>query len=140
MHKFNNPLELLRSELVPSLNPIEVGPETDKDEDILIGLQREAKACGFLGQNYLIKSERGLVIPANLPRILKGHIVSIIEIPSIKVCGEFKEFRKLSLDGLGSWCLNFEQPMLLPDKDKISDRLDLLIPGVSVTEINQSSP
>lgn len=133
---YANPLELAKAELGDQIDPVNCGPFDEADKARLISLQKNARYHGFLNEKFWVNTEQGMIIPSKLPDKTEDLEVRYVLLHNVAFSGVLKSFHKYSLGGgFGSWCMNFEESVLAPTMEEVSEEDELWVPTASVKKI-----
>jgi len=134
--EYADPIELARAELGDQIDPENCGPFDDADKDRLIRLQKNARYHGFLNEKFWVKAEQGMIIPSELPEKREDREVRYVLLHDVAFAGVLKSFHKYSLgEKFGSWCMNFDESVLVPTMEEVVEEDELWVPTFSIKTI-----
>ena len=133
---YANPLELARGELGEQFDPMNCGPVTENDDELLMSLEIEARDHGFMDEKFWVNTAEGIVIPSKIPIETAPFQIKIIKLHDLAFAGVLKGFHKFSIGKKsGSWCMNFDESVLAPTMHEISKDKELWVPTAAAKKI-----
>lgn len=144
-------------ELPPS-NPAELASETaanmykepdpfEHDSDAYVSLfklEEEAAALKFTDSQYFVETSRGLSIPAT-PQLSEDNKYSYKSFHKLTFEGIFRGYSKVAIgriiggDSVRAYCLTFDEVLLLPFFDSLSEDHIFHVPALAVDSIDRTS-